>query len=59
MSKIDTLIAEHCPNGVEFEELGKVMTITRGAFPRPILNYLMNEPDGVSWIKIGDVDSIK
>lgn len=31
------------------------MSIVRGASPRPIKNYITNDPDGISWIKIGDV----
>ncbi|MEI6680403.1 MAG: restriction endonuclease subunit S [Mariniphaga sp.] len=57
MNNIEELIAQLCPEGVEFRELGEVMSITRGASPRPILNYLTNDPDGISWIKIGDVNS--
>ena len=29
-SKIEKLIAELCPNGVEFKELGQVATLRRG-----------------------------
>jgi len=41
---------------VEWKTLGEVMTITRGASPRPISNFITNESDGVPWIKIGDVE---
>lgn len=57
MGKIDELIEQLCPKGVEFKELGAVMTITRGASPRPIQNFVTKEPDGIPWIKIGDVES--
>ena len=30
MSKIDDLIAELCPDGVEYKQLGEIATITRG-----------------------------
>ena len=30
MSRIDELIAELCPNGVEYKKLGEVATIRRG-----------------------------
>lgn len=36
MSKIEELIAEYCPDGVDFEKFGKVAIIQRGASPRPI-----------------------
>ncbi|MDD3946089.1 MAG: restriction endonuclease subunit S [Bacteroidales bacterium] len=41
---------------LEWKTLGEVMTITRGASPRPISNFITNESDGVPWIKIGDVE---
>ena len=57
MSKINELLEQFCPKGVEFKELGMVMTITRGASPRPIQNFTTKEPEGIPWIKIGDVES--
>ncbi|MCI6813236.1 MAG: hypothetical protein SOX11_04500 [Lachnospiraceae bacterium] len=30
MSRLDELIQEYCPNGVEFKTVGDVATITRG-----------------------------
>lgn len=40
---------------VEWKKLGDIMTIVRGASPRPIKNYITSSEDGVNWIKIGDV----
>lgn len=37
--------------------LGDVANIERGASPRPIKRFITNDPNGVPWIKIGDVDS--
>ena len=34
---------------------GDVATIVRGASPRPIQQFLTDDPDGAPWIKIGDV----
>ena len=34
---------------------GDVAKIARGASPRPIQNFITDRPDGVPWIKIGDV----
>jgi type I restriction enzyme S subunit len=34
---------------------GDVARIVRGASPRPIQNFITDSPDGVPWIKIGDV----
>lgn len=55
MSKLDELIRELCPNGVEYKKLGEIATVLRGASPRPIKKYITDDPDGVNWIKIGDV----
>lgn len=35
--------------------LGEVLRIVRGGSPRPINEYLTDDPDGLNWIKIGDV----
>ena len=42
--------------GWEEKRLGEVCTIARGGSPRPIKNYITNEPNGLNWIKIGDTD---
>lgn len=55
MSKLDELLRELCPNGVEYKKLGEIATVLRGASPRPIKKYITNDSDGVNWIKIGDV----
>ncbi|EPH14518.1 hypothetical protein HMPREF1484_01821 [Dermabacter sp. HFH0086] len=36
-------------------KFGDVATIVRGASPRPIQQFLTDDPDGAPWIKIGDV----
>ena len=54
MNRIQELIKELCPNGVEWKTLGEVCTIVRGASPRPIQKFLTEDKDGVAWIKIGD-----
>ena len=44
----------------EYKKLGEVCTIERGGSPRPINNYITDDPNGVNWIKIGDaVDGSK
>ena len=40
---------------VEWRPLGELSSIVRGASPRPIKSFITDSPDGVSWIKIGDV----
>ncbi|MDM8557234.1 N-6 DNA methylase [Candidatus Parabeggiatoa sp. HSG14] len=39
----------------ELVKLENVMTIVRGASPRPINNFITSDVSGVNWIKIGDV----
>ena len=36
-------------------ELGSVCEVVRGGSPRPIIDYITDSPDGVNWLKIGDV----
>lgn len=40
---------------VRWMKMSEVMSISRGASPRPIQNYLTDANDGIPWIKIGDV----
>ena len=35
--------------------LGNVSSINRGGSPRPIEKYITESPEGINWIKIGDV----
>lgn len=37
--------------------MGDIATIVRGASPRPINNFITDNPNGVNWIKIGDVST--
>jgi type I restriction enzyme S subunit len=37
------------------KKLGEVATILRGGSPRPIEFYLTTSPEGINWVKIGDV----
>ena len=39
--------------------LGNLVSIKRGASPRPIKAYITDDENGVNWIKIGDSDSGK
>lgn len=36
-------------------ELGSVCEVVRGGSPRPIIDYITEEENGVNWLKIGDV----
>ena len=55
MSKIEQLIQQYCPEGVEYVKLGEIVSISRGASPRPIKNFITDDENGIPWIKIGDV----
>jgi type I restriction enzyme S subunit len=37
--------------------IGEIASICRGASPRPISQFITDEPSGVNWIKIGDVET--
>ena len=39
----------------ESVELSEVCEVVRGGSPRPIIDYITDDPDGVNWLKIGDV----
>ena len=43
------------PVGWEVVKLGHVLTIQRGASPRPINEFITKNANGVNWIKIGDI----
>lgn len=38
-------------------KLGQIATIVRGGSPRPIEDYITDDPDGLNWLKIGDIES--
>lgn len=57
MTKLESLLQELCPDGVEFKTLGEIAHIERGASPRPIKNFITDDEKGVNWIKIGDVET--
>lgn len=41
----------------ELVKLENIITIARGASPRPISKFITDEENGINWIKIGDVNS--
>ena len=50
-----TLILSNKDASWKSGRLGDFITINRGGSPRPIESFITNDPDGVNWIKIGDV----
>ena len=43
--------------GYTIKPLGDICTIERGGSPRPISDYVTDDPNGLNWIKIGDADT--
>ena len=37
-------------------KLSDLCGIARGGSPRPIKNYVTDDPEGINWIKIGDTE---
>ena len=42
--------------GWEKKKIDEVCAIARGGSPRPIKEFITNDPKGLNWIKIGDTD---
>lgn len=60
LDKIDELIdakfSEITEKIDEYQLIGDLISICRGASPRPINQFITKDVNGVNWIKIGDVD---
>ena len=41
---------------IETFRLGDICEVVRGGSPRPIIDYITDDEDGVNWLKIGDVN---
>lgn len=56
MNKIEELIEQLCPDGVEFQELGKVASFRRGSFPQPYgeLGWYDGE-NAMPFVQVADV----
>ncbi len=46
------------PQGWEWFVLDEITYMTRGSSPRPIVEYITNNENGVNWIKIGDTKNV-
>ena len=44
------------PSDWRWKKLGAIALIERGGSPRPIKDYITNDPNGLNWIKIGDTE---
>jgi type I restriction enzyme S subunit len=54
MSKIDDLIAKHCPEGVEFRELQEIF-ITRNGYTPSTTNKSFWENGNIPWFRMEDI----
>ena len=55
MSKLEELIQEYCPNGVEYKKLGEVCQLITGATPsKAVFEYWDNGT--ISWMSSGEVN---
>lgn len=52
-----TVDSGQLPVNWKIKTLDELCDIARGGSPRPINQFLTNEPDGVNWIKISDASS--
>ena len=56
MSRIQELIKELCPNGVEYEKIGDLANYRRGSFPQPYTNInFYGGVDSMPFVQVGDV----
>jgi len=51
-------IFENSNGGWIEKTLDNICTVKRGSSPRPIKSYFTEDPNGVSWIKIGDTKGV-
>ena len=45
--------------GFAIKPLADICTVERGGSPRPISDYVTDNPNGLNWIKIGDADTTR
>ena len=56
MSKLDELIKELCPNGVEYKELGEIFNLKNGYTPSKSNSEYWENAD-VNWFRIEDINT--
>ena len=55
-AELKEVFEEISRRGAETRRLGEVCEVQRGGSPRPIKDYITDSPEGLNWIKIGDVE---
>ena len=56
MNKLDELIKELCPNGVEYKELGEIFNLKNGYTPSKSNSEYWENAD-VNWFRIEDINT--
>ena len=52
-----TVDSGQLPVAWKIKTLDELCEIARGGAPRPIKQFITNDPDGVNWIKISDASA--
>ena len=56
MTKLEKLIEELCPNGVEYKKIGEVSSFRRGSFPQPYGNSEWYDGEGaMPFVQVADI----
>ena len=56
MSRLDELIKELCPNGVEYKELGEIFNLKNGYTPSKANKEYWEDTD-INWFRIEDINT--
>ena len=57
MSKLEELIQELCPDGVEYKEIKKLALYRRGSFPQPYTNEAFYGGQGsMPFVQVADIE---
>lgn len=58
MNKLNKLIEELCPNGVQYKTIGEIATYRRGSFPQPYTNSSYYGGEGaMPFVQVADIDN--
>ena len=58
MSKLEELVKELCPDGVEYKTLGEIANYRRGSFPQPYTNTsFYGGEDAMPFVQVADIEN--
>ena len=58
MSRLEELINELCPDGVEYKTIGEIATYRRGSFPQPYTNPLFYGGEAsMPFVQVADIEN--